>query len=230
MTGRCKLKAWPRLRWVVDYHRAAAGLHRGAVSWRRGRPSRRTCSPTPTVMTVSDKGGPPVMHAPVRSIPPQALHARVEGKVDVKVSIAGDGTVKQAEAISGPKALRKAAVDNVRQWQFEAKAQETQVDAGFSLRGVTRSLALPEPVRRTRRSTVERVHGSVRVVAMVDPGGPRRVRAAGDGTGNAGARRGGIGPAVDLPADAAQRQAGTRHRRDRHTFRAVGRSVTMLVL
>ena len=126
---------------------------------------------TPSVMTVSDKGGPPVMHAPPVVYPPQALHARVEGKVVLKVSISGDGTVKQAEAISGPEALRKAAVDNVRQWQFEAKAQETQVDAGFSLGDVTHSLALPEPVRRTPPKYRGTLHGSVRVVAMVDPDG-----------------------------------------------------------
>ena len=126
---------------------------------------------TPSVMTVSDKGGPPVMHATPVVYPPQALHARVEGKVVLKVSISGDGTVKQAEAISGPEALRKAGVDNVRQWQFEAKAQETQIDAGFSLGNVTRSLALPEPVRRTPPKYRGTLHGSVRVVAMVDPDG-----------------------------------------------------------
>src|SRR5690242_20652584 len=97
---------------------------------------------TRTAMTVSDNDGPPVMHAPPVVYPPQALHARVEGKVVVKVSISGDGTVKQAEAISGPEPLRKAAVDNVRQWQFEARAQEAQIDAGFSLGNVTRSFAL----------------------------------------------------------------------------------------
>jgi hypothetical protein len=62
-------------------------------------------------------------------------------------------------------------VDNVRQWQFEAKAQETQVDVGFSLRGVTRSLALPEPVRRTAPSYHGRERGSVRMVVVVDTEG-----------------------------------------------------------
>jgi outer membrane biosynthesis protein TonB len=59
----------------------------------------------------------------------------------------------------------------VRQWQFEAKAQETQVDVAFSLRGVTRSLALPEPVKRTVPSYRGRERGSVRVVVLVDPEG-----------------------------------------------------------
>src|SRR5262249_53908421 len=102
----------------------------------------------PTVMTVSDKGGPQAMHAPPAIYPAGALRAGVEGGVVMKVRISGDGTVRQAEAISGPEALRKAAVENVRQWQFEPKAQDAEIDAGFSLQDATLSVALPEPVRR----------------------------------------------------------------------------------
>jgi TonB family protein len=159
-----------RLRWLATT--IALPLVYIVVLYVATRPPKATyVFANPTVMTVSDKGGPPVMHAPPVVYPAQALHARVEGKVVLKVSIAGDGTVRQAEAISGPEPLRKAAVDNVRQWQFEAKEQETQVDAGFSLRNATRSLALPEPVRRTAPVYRGTAHGSVRVVAMVDPEG-----------------------------------------------------------
>jgi TonB family protein len=125
----------------------------------------------PTVMTVTDKGGPAVLHAPPAIYPPQALRAKVEGSVILKVTIAADGTVAQAVPVSGPEPLRQAALDNVRQWQFEAKAQETQIDVGFSPRYVTHSLALPEPVRRTAPVYQGSLHGSVRVVAMVDPEG-----------------------------------------------------------
>ena len=89
----------------------------------------------------------------------------------VKVTVGSDGTVAQAVAVSGPKALWQAAVDNVRQWQFEAKGQTTQVDVAFSLHGVTRSLALPEPVRRIAPSYRGRERGSVRVVVIVDTEG-----------------------------------------------------------
>ena len=125
----------------------------------------------PTVMTVSDKGGPAVLHAPPAIYPAQALRARVEGSVTLKVSIAADGTVAQAVPISGPEPLRRAAIDNVRQWQFEARAQETQVDVGFSSRHVTHSLTLPAPVQRTAPLYRGTLRGSVRVVAMVDPEG-----------------------------------------------------------
>ena len=125
----------------------------------------------PTVMTVSDKGGPVILHSPDAIYPPQALRDRVEGRVTLKVTVGADGTVTQALPVSGPKALRHAAMDNVRQWQFEAKAQETQVDVGFSLRCATRSLALAEPVRRTTPVYRGMERGSVRVVVVVDTEG-----------------------------------------------------------
>jgi TonB family protein len=125
----------------------------------------------PTVMTVSDRGGPAILHAPNAIYPAEALRNRVEGSVTLKVTIGADGAVTQAVPVSGPEPLRQAAIDNVRQWQFEAKAQETQLDVGFSLRGVTLSLLLPEPVKRRAPVYKGNLHGSVRVVAMVDPGG-----------------------------------------------------------
>ena len=81
--------------------------------------------------------------------PPQALHARVEGKVVVKVSIGGDGTVKQAEAISGPEGCARQPWTTCGNGSSKPREQEAQIDVAFSLAGVTRSLALPEPVRRT---------------------------------------------------------------------------------
>src|ERR1019366_5542151 len=116
-----------------------------------------------TVMTVTDRGGPAILHAPPAIYPPQALRAKLEGSVILNVTIAADGTVARAGPISGPEPLRR--------WQFEAKAQETQIDVGFSPRHATHSLALPEPERRTAPVYQGGLHGSVRVVAMVDPQG-----------------------------------------------------------
>jgi TonB family protein len=125
----------------------------------------------PTVMTVSDKGGPAILHAPGVVYPARALRDRVEGSVTLKVTVGADGAVAQAVPVSGPAPLRQAAVDSVRHWQFEAKAQETQIDVSFSLRGATHSLVLPEPVKRKAPVYKGKLHGSVRVVAMVDPEG-----------------------------------------------------------
>jgi TonB family protein len=126
---------------------------------------------TPTVMTVTDRAGPTVLHSPPVVYPPQALRAGVEGTVTLQVAIAADGTVTQAVPVSGPIPLRQAAVDNVRQWLFEARQQQAWVDVGFTLRDATRSLALPEAVRRLTPAYKGRVRGLVRVVAMVDPRG-----------------------------------------------------------
>jgi TonB family protein len=159
-----------RLRWLT--FTLALPLVYVVVLYQATRPPKPVYTfPQHTVMTVTDKGGPAILHAPPAIYPPQALRAKVEGSVILQVTIAADGTVARAVAISGPEPLRRAAIDNVRQWQFEAKAQETQIDVGFSPRHATHSLAPPEPVRRTAPVYQGSLHGSVRVVAMVDPQG-----------------------------------------------------------
>jgi TonB family protein len=122
----------------------------------------------PTVMTVSEDGGPAMLHAPPAVYPLQALLQRVEGRVTLEVGIAADGTVVRARAIAGPAVLREAAIGNVWQWQFEAKAQETRVDVVFSLSHATRSFTLPEPFRRVVPRYRGTLRGTVRVVATVD--------------------------------------------------------------
>ena len=47
----------------------------------------------PTVMTVTDKGGPAILHSPDVVYPPQALRDRVEGRVTLKVTVGADGTL-----------------------------------------------------------------------------------------------------------------------------------------
>jgi len=159
-----------RLRWLTIT--LALPLVYLAVLYQATRPEKPIYTfARHTVMTVTGTGGPAILHAPPVVYPPQALRDRVEGSVVLTVTIAADGTVTRAVPVSGPEPLRQAAADNVRQWQFEAKAQETQIDVGFSPRSATHSLALPEPVRRTMPVNQGRMHGSVRVVAMVDPQG-----------------------------------------------------------
>jgi TonB family protein len=159
-----------RLRWLTMT--LALPLVYIAVLYQVMRPPKAAYRfANPTVMTVTDKGGPAILHGPDVVYPAQALRDRVEGSVILKVTIAADGTVAQSVPISGPEPLRQAAADNVRQWQFEAKALETQIDVGFSLRYVTHSVASPEPVRRTAPVYKGRLHGTVRVVALVDPQG-----------------------------------------------------------
>jgi TonB family protein len=124
-----------------------------------------------TVMTVTDKGGPPILHAPDPEYPPQALRDRVEGSVRLKVTVAADGTVTGAVPLSGPEPLRQAAVDTVRRWQFAASATETEVEVGFSLRTANRSIVPPQPLRCAAPVSTGKTRGSVRVVAMIAPDG-----------------------------------------------------------
>ena len=159
--------------------------------------------PGRTVMTVTEKAGPVmILHMPDPIYPAQALRDSVQGTVTVKVSVAADGAVSQATALAGPEALRDAAVDAVRRWQFEGKALETQVDVGFSLLYVTQSLTPAEPLERTRPSYPRNARGNVRVVAAVDAEGkPGSVQAVAGPRKLPRSRRG-FRPPVDLPANA----------------------------
>ncbi len=51
--------------------------------------------------------------------PREAANAKIQGEVTLEVLIGEDGTVRDAYAVSGPDALRTAAVDAVRWWRFE---------------------------------------------------------------------------------------------------------------
>jgi protein TonB len=55
----------------------------------------------------------------------------VEGTIILHIIVGKDGAVKDAEAISGPAALRGAAVASVRQWifrPFEILGKPTEVE------------------------------------------------------------------------------------------------------
>src|SRR6516165_7889550 len=107
-----------RLRWVSIT--IALPLLYLALLYQSTRPPKAVyVFANPTVMTVSDKGGPAILHSPDAVYPEQALHDRLEGRVTLKVTVGPEGTVTRAIPVSGPKALHQAAVDNVRQWQFE---------------------------------------------------------------------------------------------------------------
>ncbi|HTS60691.1 MAG TPA: TonB family protein [Candidatus Acidoferrales bacterium] len=120
----------------------------------------------PTVFTVAEKAGPAIYHAPDPIYPAQALRAHVEGSVRFHVAIAADGSVRHASLIAGPAPLVDAALTAVRQYQFEPKAAETEIEIPFSLQNPTRSFSLPAVAARPGA-----VPGPVRVVVSVDPAG-----------------------------------------------------------
>ena len=120
----------------------------------------------PTVITVSEKVGPAVYHAPEAVYPQEALRNRVAGPVTFKVTIAADGSVVRADVLRGPAPLVAAALAAMRQYQFEAAPAEAEIEIPFSLHNPTRSFSPPEPVER--KLPKSRVRGQVRLVAFVN--------------------------------------------------------------
>ncbi len=51
--------------------------------------------------------------------PPLAKQARIDGDVDLVLTIRGDGSVESARVLNGHAMLRQAALDSARQSQFE---------------------------------------------------------------------------------------------------------------
>lgn len=90
------------------------------------------------------------------SYPQSAKDGNVQGSVQVKVSVNENGEVVSAEAMSGPDALRDAALDAAKQWQFKptvvgsdaVKAVQGILTFNFNLQGGdggTASTAPPPP-------------------------------------------------------------------------------------
>ena len=66
---------------------------------------------------VSDHKRPIKVVKPV--YPAAALKAGFEGVVNLEVLVGRDGRVENAKAMNGPTPLRQAAIDAVKQWEWE---------------------------------------------------------------------------------------------------------------
>ncbi len=72
--------------------------------------------------------------------PPEAKAARIQGTVRFSVTIAPDGKVSNIELVSGHPMLVQAALDGVRQWEYQPTLLNgnpvsvlTMVDINFTL-------------------------------------------------------------------------------------------------
>lgn len=122
-----------------------------------------------TTVVTSEKAIFTVYHAPLPIYPPQALRDRIEGSVKFKCTIAADGSIAQAEFLSGPAPLVAAALAAVRQYQLDPKAGEADIEIPFSLADPT--LAYSPPELRDRPAPGRAAAKSVRVVATVNKEG-----------------------------------------------------------
>ena len=58
----------------------------------------------------------------VAAYPVEALRKNIEGKVSLRITVDANGRVSDAKALSGPPELFQAALDCVKQWEFESPA------------------------------------------------------------------------------------------------------------
>ena len=72
--------------------------------------------------------------------PENARTSHIEGPVVMQITVGKDGHVTNAQAVSGPDALRKAAIDSIRKWEFrpflilgEPNEVESKFEIIFSL-------------------------------------------------------------------------------------------------
>jgi TonB family protein len=62
---------------------------------------------------------PKRIYAPHAEYPAEALEKKIEGKVTLSIVVDANGRVSEAKALSGPRELFQAAIENVKQWQYE---------------------------------------------------------------------------------------------------------------
>ena len=147
------------------------------VVWLLLPPPSKYVADEATTVDVSDSAEPVALHSPPAIYPPAALAQGIEGTVTLRVTVADDGRVATADPVSGPEALRGAALDAVRQWQFAPSASETEIRVPFLCANPgPRTIDPAEPVKRSLAFAGFGPHGKVRLVATVDASG--RVEAA----------------------------------------------------
>ena len=62
---------------------------------------------------------PKLIKSPMAPYPDEALKKNIEGKVALRIVVGADGRVSDAQILSGPPELFQAALDSVKQWEFE---------------------------------------------------------------------------------------------------------------
>ncbi|QNI38365.1 energy transducer TonB [Edaphobacter sp. 4G125] len=72
--------------------------------------------------------------------PPEAKAAHIEGAVVMKAIISKEGTVQDLQVVSGPKELRAASIDAVKEWKYkpyrlngDLRDVETTITVNYSI-------------------------------------------------------------------------------------------------
>ena len=100
-------------------------------------------SPQSTTLTKSE-ASLKLLKSPVAPFPEEALRKNIEGKVELTLTVDAQGRVSDAKIVSGPPELYQAALDSVKQWQFEPPAHapaETKASSSTSPKALSGAVA-----------------------------------------------------------------------------------------
>jgi TonB family protein len=102
------------------------------MQWARGQ---QPDAPPPEPGVRVDLGGASVVHRAEVEYPDAAIEKGVQGTVVLETMIDADGSVGDARVLSGPRELRRAALQSVLQWHFTraAAGSTRQVSIAFQL-------------------------------------------------------------------------------------------------
>jgi TonB family protein len=136
-----------------------------AACWLAAAPQLATDAPGVTVTL----NGASVLHRYGVPYPPAALHDGVQGTLSLQVKLDSSGEVSDAQVLSGPEELRKAALQSVLQWHFGQDLAGTTraIQIAFEIPKSSATAALPaaprEPVIQP---------GTVRSIQVLGLSGP----------------------------------------------------------
>ena len=106
----------------------------------------------------------------VAAYPEEALKKNIEGKVTLRFVVDAKGRVSDAKALSGPPELFQAALDCVKQWEFEPPAHAPVVTIAEISFGhpkdcpgpvAERGEVMPSPTLRSVKGTIVQVRDDV---------------------------------------------------------------------
>ena len=132
-----------------------------------------SCSPAMSQLVNDAPGvsvelnGAAVLHRAGVTYPPEALRNGVQGAVSLQLKLDSAGEVADAQVLSGPEGLRKAALQSVLQWHFAQDVAGTtrSVQIAFEIPKSSTKPAPPSPpVPATQTGTVR----SIRVLGLSD--------------------------------------------------------------
>ena len=103
-----------------------------------------------------DTGAGPLLHRAPVAYPEAARKNGVQGTVVVSATLDASGNVTDAQVLSGPAELRRAALESVLQWHFKG-------DAAGTTRQVSITFQLPETARPAETKT------TIAVMSMANP-------------------------------------------------------------